>query len=52
MIINLNFFFFPFQIRSEKPYYIADPEVDSLVSRTTEYWVCQEEQVKNKKNRI
>ena len=25
-------FFFSLQIRQEKPYYIADPEVDSLVS--------------------
>ena len=25
-------FICPFQIRAEKPYYVADPEVDSLVS--------------------
>ena len=32
-----------FQIRAEKPYYMADPEVDSLVSRTVKHlglWKC------------
>lgn len=28
----INVFLLMFQIRQEKPYYIADPEVDSLVS--------------------
>lgn len=30
--VNQNFLLFFEQIRQEKPYYIADPEVDSLVS--------------------
>lgn len=32
LLLFYLFFFYSFQIRQEKPYYIADPEVDSLVS--------------------
>ena len=32
-------FICPFQIRAEKPYYVADPEVDSLVSFETIFFL-------------
>lgn len=31
-IVIYKFFYLSLQIRQEKPYYVADPEVDSLVS--------------------
>ena len=39
-IINKSFLFFEIQIRQEKPYYIADPEVDSLVSCYSNFRLC------------
>ena len=35
--ISLTYLDIFFQIRAEKPYYMADPEVDSLVSQTYTY---------------
>ena len=39
----LLIFFSFFQIRAEKPYYMADPEVDSLVSKTEQIFfeICE-----------
>ena len=36
--IQIFKFSFVFQIRAEKPYYMADPEVDSLVSKISSFF--------------